>query len=283
APERLRFDFNNTGPVADDVLRRIEEDVNTHIRENAEVSAEEMAYDAAIKAGALAFFGDKYGDRVRVVRMGDFSIELCGGTHVVRTGDIGVLKLRGESGVAAGVRRIEAVTGEGALEWIRGREQMLREIRDLVRGGDEEVAARVARLVAQQRELEKQLKQLQAKLTGSKTDDLISQARRVDGITVLAAEVDGVDDKGLRDLADRLRTQIGSGVVVLGTARGERALLLAAVTSDLTKKYHAGEIIKRIAPLIGGGGGGKPDLAQAGGKDPAKLRDALEAVYQLVS
>jgi alanyl-tRNA synthetase len=160
---------------------------------------------------------------------------------------------------------------------------VLREIGDLVRGSDEEVAGRVARLVAQQRELEKQLQQLQAKLAGSRTDDLMSQARQVDGITVLAAEVDGVDDKGLRDLADRLREQIGSGVVVLGTARGERALLLAAVTRDLTKRFHAGEIIKRIAPLIGGGGGGKPDLAQAGGKDPAKLRDALEAVYHLVS
>jgi len=231
----------------------------------------------------LAFFGDKYGDRVRVVRIGDYSTELCGGTHVARAGDIGVLKLRGESGVAAGVRRIEALTGEGALEWIRTREQTLREIGELLHGSEEEVAARVARLLAQQRELEKQLKQLQSKLTGSQSDDLLSQARRVDGITVLAAEVEGLDDKGLRDLADRLRDQIRSGVVVLGTARGERALLLAAVTSDLTKKYHAGDIIKRIAPLIGGGGGGKPDLAQAGGKEPAKLREALEAVYQLVS
>ena len=283
APDRLRFDFNFSGPVAEAQLQRIEADVNAHIRDNDAVRSDEMSYQEAIQAGALAFFGDKYGDRVRVLRIGDYSIELCGGTHVQRAGDIGVFKLRGESGVAAGVRRIEAFTGAGALQWIRERERALREIGELLRGTEEDVPARVARLVAQQRELEKQLKQLQGKLAGSQSEDLLSQARRIDGITVLAAQVDGVDDRGLRELADRLRDQIRSGVVVLGTARGERALLLAAVTRDLTTRYHAGEIIKRIAPLIGGGGGGKPDLAQAGGKDPANLPAALEAVYQLVS
>jgi alanyl-tRNA synthetase len=283
APDRLRFDFNYHGPISDEELWRIEEDVNTRIRENAAVLTEEMAYPDAIKLGALAFFGDKYGDRVRVVRTGDYSTELCGGTHVERTGDIGFFKVRAETGVAAGVRRVEALTGDGALAWMRGREQLLREIGELVHGSEEEVAARVARLVAQQRELEKQLQQLQSKLTGSQSDDLLRQARQVDGITVLAAEVEGADDRALRDLADRLRDQIRSGIIVLGTTRGERALLLAAVTRDLTKRYHAGEIIKRIAPLIGGSGGGKPDLAQAGGKEPAKLREALEAVYQIVS
>jgi alanyl-tRNA synthetase len=283
APERLRFDFTYHGPVAESELRDIEEDVNARIRENAAVRTEEMAYPDAIKMGALAFFGDKYGDRVRVVRTGDYSIELCGGTHVERTGDIGVFKLRGESGVAAGVRRVEALSGEGALQWLHGREEQLRAIGELLRGSEEDVAARVARLVAQQRELERQLKQLQSKLAGSQSDDLLRQARQVDGVTVLAVEVEGADDRGLRELADRLREHIRSGVIVLGTTRGERALLLAAVTRDLTKRYHAGEIIKRIAPLVGGGGGGKPDLAQAGGKDPARLREALEAVYQIVS
>jgi len=283
APDRLRFDFTYHGPVAEPELRDIEEDVNARIRENAAVHTEEMAYPDAIKMGALAFFGDKYGDRVRVVRTGDYSIELCGGTHVERTGDIGLFKLRAETGVAAGVRRVEALTGGGSLEWLRGREQMLRQIGELLHGSEEDVAARVARLVAQQRELERQLKQLQSKLAGSQSDELLRQARQIDGVTILAAEVEGVDDRGLRDLADRLREQIRSGVIVLGTTRGERALLLAAVTSDLTKRYHAGQIIKRIAPLVGGGGGGKPDLAQAGGKDPARLREALEAVYQIVS
>lgn len=283
APDRLRFDFHYQGPIAGEELWRVEEDVNARIRENAAVVTEEMAYPDAIKLGALAFFGDKYGDRVRVVRTGDYSIELCGGTHVARTGDIGLFKLRGESGVAAGVRRVEALTGEGALEWLRGREQLLRQIGELVHGSEEEIAARVARLVAQQRELEKQLKQMQSQRAGSQSDELLRQARQVDGVTVLAAEVEGADDRALRDLADRLRDQIRSGVIVLGTARGERAVLLAAVTRDLTQRYHAGEIIKRIAPLIGGGGGGKPDLAQAGGKEPARLRQALEAVYQIVS
>ncbi len=283
APDRLRFDFNYHGPVSEQELRTMEEDVNARIRENADVRTEEMAYPDAIKLGALAFFGDKYGDRVRVVRTGDYSIELCGGTHVQRTGDIGLFKLRAETGVAAGVRRIEAITGEGALEWLRGREQTLREIGEMLHGSEDDVATRVARLVAQQRELEKQLKQLQGKLAGSQSDELLRQARQVDGVTVLAAEVEGADDRALRDLADRLRDQIRSGVIVLGTARGERALLLAAVTRDLTKRYHAGNIIKQIAPLVGGGGGGKPDLAQAGGKDPTKLREALEAVYQIVS
>ncbi|HVM97154.1 MAG TPA: alanine--tRNA ligase [Candidatus Acidoferrales bacterium] len=279
-PERLRFDFTTNGAISNDVLRRIEEDTNAHIRENDEMRVAEMSYDDAIKAGALAFFGDKYGDVVRVVRLGNYSIELCGGTHVRRAGDIGLFKLRSESGVAAGVRRIEALTGSGALDSVRQHEQALREVGDLVHGDD--VAERVSRLLAQQRDLEKQLKQLQSKLAGSQSDDLLGQARQVDGMKVLAAEVEGLDDGGMRDLADKLRNQIGSGVVVLGTARGDRAMLLAAVTKDLTKKYHAGNIIKQIAPLIGGGGGGKPDLAQAGGKEPAKLREALEAVYQIV-
>ena len=282
APDRLRFDFNYHGPVPEEALHRIEDDVNTRVRENAAVRTEEMAYAAAINAGALAFFGDKYGDRVRVVRIGDYSTELCGGTHVARAGDIGLLKLRGESGVAAGVRRIEAVTGDGALEWIRTREALLREIGDVLRGSEDDVAVRLKRLVAQQRELERQLKQLQGKLAGSQIDELAAQARRVNGVAVLAAEVDAQDDATLRDLADRLRQHLRSAVVVLGATRGDRVVLLAAVTSDLTKTYHAGQIIKRIAPLVGGGGGGKPDLAQAGGKDPDKLREALEAVYNLV-
>ncbi len=283
SPERLRFDFNFSGPVADNVLRQMEDEVNALIRANAEVRVDEMAFDDAIKAGALAFFGDKYGDRVRVIRFGDYSTELCGGTHVQRAGDIGVFKLRSESGVAAGVRRIEAMTGSAALNWIRTREQALQEVGELIRSGEDEVASRVAKLVAQQRELEKQLKQLQGKLAGSQSEDLLSKARQIDGAAVLTAQVDGLDDAALRDLADRLRNQLGSAIVVLGTQRDDRAVLLAAVTKDLVKKHHAGNIIKKIAPIIGGGGGGKPDLAQAGGKDPSKLQAALEAVYELVS
>ncbi len=281
-PERLRFDFSHHGPVDDGALRDIEDETNAYIRANAEVTTEEMSYDDAIKAGALAFFGDKYGDRVSVVRMGDFSTELCGGTHVQRTGDIGVLKLRGESGVAAGVRRLEAVSGEGALELIRSHEAVLRDISALLRTPGEEAAARLEKLLAQQRELERRIAELQGKLAGGASRDLLADARHVDGITVLATRVEGLDEKGMREMVDRVRDRIKSGVVVLGAADGERALLVAGVTRDLTSRYHAGNIIKQLAPLVGGGGGGRPDFAQAGGKDPARLDEALAAAYELL-
>ena len=281
-PDRLRFDFNHTGPVDEAALREIEDETNAYIRANAEVSSEEMPYDEAIKAGALAFFGDKYGDRVTVVRMGDFSTELCGGTHVARTGDIGVVKIRAESGVAAGVRRVEAASGEAALELIRSRDALLREIGALLRGPAEEATQKLERLLAQQRELERRIAELQAKLAGGASRDVLADARRVDGITVLATRVEGLDDKGLREMADNLRDRIKSGVVVLGAAQGERALLLAAVTKDLVGRYHAGNIIKQLAPLVGGGGGGRPDFAQAGGKDPSRLDEAIAAAYALL-
>jgi alanyl-tRNA synthetase len=280
--ERLRFDFNHNKPMTPDELQAVEDEVNACVRANAEVTTEEMSYDDAIKAGALAFFGDKYGDRVRVVRMGQFSVELCGGTHVERTGDIGLFKVRGEGGVASGVRRLEAATGEGALGYIRQREATLREISTLLRGPEEEAAAKLEKLIAQQRELEKRIAELQGKLAGGASRDVMADARSVDGITVLATRVDGLDDKGLRDMADKLRDRIKSGVVVLGAAQGERAILLAAVTKDLAGKYHAGNIIKQLAPLVGGGGGGRPDMAQAGGKDPDRIDAALKAAYELL-
>jgi alanyl-tRNA synthetase len=281
-PERLRFDFNHHRAVAPEALAEIEDDVNAYVRANAEVRSEETSYADALKAGALAFFGEKYGDRVTVVRMGDFSTELCGGTHVARTGDIGVVKIRGEGGVAAGVRRLEAVSGEGALELIRRHEDVLRQVTGLLHGPAEEAAAKLEKLLAQQRELEKRIAELQGKLAGGATRDVLADARRVDGVTILATRVEGLDDKGLREMADRLRERIKSGVVVLGAAHGERALLLAAVTRDLTGRYHAGDIIKRLAPMVGGGGGGRPDFAQAGGKDPARLDEALAAAYDLL-
>ncbi|HJY83278.1 MAG TPA: alanine--tRNA ligase [Candidatus Binatia bacterium] len=282
APDRLRFDFTHTSPVKDDVLERIEDLVNVHIRENAEVTSEEMALTDALKSGALAFFGEKYGERVRVLRMGNFSTELCGGTHVSRTGDIGLFKLKAEAGVASGVRRVEATTGEGALEWVRQREQILKEISNILKGSEEDVADKLAKLLAQQRELEKKLAQLQSALAGSQSDDILSQVRRLNGVSVVASRVEGVDDKGLRELADQLRDKLHPAVVVLGAVQGERVALLAAVSKEATKYYHAGNIIKQIAPLVGGGGGGRPDFAQAGGKDPARLDEALQKVYELI-
>jgi alanyl-tRNA synthetase len=281
-PERLRFDFSHSQAVDAQVLRDVEDEVNAQIRANDEVTTEEMPYARAVEAGALAFFGEKYGDRVTVVRMGDYSVELCGGTHVRRTGDIGFFHVDDESGVAAGVRRLEAATGAGALATVRHHEAVLADLSQLLRAPEDEAAARVEKLLAEKRELEKRITELQGKLAGGATRDVLADARSVNGITVLATRVEGLDDKGLREMADRLRERIKSGVVVLGATHGDRALLLAAVTSDLLGRYHAGNIIKRLAPLVGGGGGGRPDFAQAGGKDPGRLDEALAAAYDLV-
>ncbi len=284
APDRLRFDFSQPGAVSEDDLARIENEVNQHIRENAPVSSDEMSYDDAIKAGALAFFGDKYGDVVRVIRMGDFSTELCGGTHVERTGDIGLFKLRGEAGVAAGTRRVEAVTGAGAMDWVRTAETNLRKVGSLLRGGGEEgIAERLEKLLAEQRQLEKQLQQMQRKLAGNQSSDLLERVREVGGKKVIATEVETDDAKGLRDMADQLRDRIGSGVVVLAARQDGQVRLLAAVTKDLSKQVHAGKLIGEIAPIVGGKGGGRPDMAQAGGKDASKIDEALGRAVELLA
>jgi alanyl-tRNA synthetase len=282
APERLRFDFTHPDAIDAATLVAIEEQTNAHIRENAVVVTEEMAYDDAIKRGALAFFGDKYGDRVRVVKMGEFSTELCGGTHVQRTGDIGVFKVRSEAGVAAGVRRLEAMTGAGALASIRARELTLRQLGELVKGSETEVAEKVERLLAQQRELEKQLQQLRSQVAGSQSADLLNHAfTSKAGFKVVAAQVDGVDGKRLLEMADALRDRMGSGVVILASGSDDKVSLLAAVTKDLTAQVNAGKLIGEIAPIVGGRGGGRPELAQAGGKDPSKIDDALAAARKL--
>jgi alanyl-tRNA synthetase len=284
-PDKLRFDFAHQGPVKDDALATIEEEINARIRENAEVTVEEMAYDDAIKAGALAFFGDKYGDRVRVVRMGNFSVELCGGTHISRTGDVGMFKLEAESGVAAGVRRIEAVTGQGALETIRKREKILEEIGAQLGARDGAAVERLEKLLAREKELEKKLRAMEQKLAsgaGSTGDE--ETVRDVGGIKIVTRKLEGVDPRMMREIADRMRQKHGSAVVALGSDLGEgKVALLVAVTPDLTAKIKAGDIIKNIAPIVGGTGGGRPDLAQAGGRDASKLDEALAKVASLVS
>ena len=281
-PDRLRFDFTHTSPVKDDVLDEIEGMVNHHIRENAAVTSEEMSFTDAIQKGALAFFGEKYGELVRVLRMGDFSTELCGGTHVSRTGDVGLFKFRAETGVASGIRRVEAITGEGALNWVRQREQVLKDMGRILKGSEEDALERLEKLLSRQHELEKQLDQLQRQLAGSQSDDLASQVRRINGVNVIASRVEGVDQKALREMADTLRDKHQPAVVVLGATSGAKVSLLAAVSKDLVQQYHAGKIIKAIAPLVGGGGGGRPDFAQAGGKDAARLDEALQKVYGLI-
>jgi alanyl-tRNA synthetase len=283
APERLRFDFAHRGPVAEDRLETIEQEINARIRENAAVTVEEMAYDQALKAGALAFFGDKYGDRVRVVRMGDFSIELCGGTHVHRTGDIGLFKLEAESGVAAGVRRIEALTGEGALEAIRRREKLLDSFGDRLGAREAQALERLERLMAREKELEKNLRALEQKLASGSTAGGAENVREVNGVRVVTRKLERIDPRGLREIADRLRQKYSSAVVALGSDLGDnKAALLVAVTPDLAVRIKAGEIVKQLAPMIGGSGGGRSDFAQAGGRDASRLDQVLERVISLV-
>ena len=281
-PDRLRFDFNHTGAIADEKLAFIEAQVNHHVREDAGVSIEELSYDDAIRRGALAFFGDKYGDRVRVVKIGDFSTELCGGTHIRASGEIGLFKLNFEGGVAAGVRRIEAFTGEGALDLIQGYELRLKEIAELVRGTSDDSVEKVRKLLDRQKELEKEIDKLRGQFDKDRIPDLLAKKQAVNGASVLISQVDGLDGKQLRDITDQLKEKLGSGVVVLASASEGAVNLVVTVSKDLTKKYHAGNIIKVLAGMVGGGGGGRPDFAQAGGKEPANIGAALQRAEDLV-
>jgi alanyl-tRNA synthetase len=281
-PERLRLDFSHTGAIPEKKLEQIEAIANQRIRQDSDVSIEETSYDDAIRKGALAFFGDKYGDRVRVVKIGDFSTELCGGTHIHRSGEIGILKLQSESGVAAGVRRVEAVTGDGALALIRKYQDQLQEIGDLVRSSVDDTVDRVKKLLDRQKELEKEIVKLRGQFEKDQIPELLAKKQSVNGTNVLVSQVDGVDAKQLRDIADQLKEKLGSGVVVLASAGESNVNLVASVSPDLTGRYHAGNIIKELARMVGGGGGGRPDFAQAGGKEPAKIAAALKRAEELI-
>ena len=282
APDRLRFDFHHTGAIADEKLAQIEAQVNGYIRADADVIIDEMNYQEAIRAGALAFFGDKYGDRVRVVKIGGFSTELCGGTHVERSGEIGLFKLPFESGVAAGVRRVEAFTGEGALELVSSYEQRLKEIGALVRGSADDAVDKVKKLLERQKELEREIEKLRGQFGKDQIPELLDKKQSVDGANILVSRVDGLDAKQLRDMADQINEKLGSGVVVLASAGESNVNLVASVSKDLTKKYHAGNIIKELARMVGGGGGGRPDFAQAGGKEPGQIAAALKRAEELI-
>jgi alanyl-tRNA synthetase len=282
SPERLRFDFSHTGTIRDEKLALIETAVNEHIREDAGVSIQELNYDDAIRHGALAFFGDKYGDRVRVVKIGDFSTELCGGTHVRASGEIGLFKLNFEGGIAAGVRRVEAFTGEGALDLIQTYEQRLKEIGDLIRAGADDAVEKIKKLLERQKELEKEIEKLRGQFEKDQIPALLAKKQSINGINLLITQVDRVDGKQLRDIADQLKEKIGSGIVVLASAGEGGVNLVASVTKELTKRYHAGNIIRELAGMVGGGGGGRPDFAQAGGKEPAKIDAALKRAEQLI-
>ena len=281
-PERLRFDFSHNGPIADEQLARIETQVNQHVREDAGVSIEEVGYDEAIRRGALAFFGDKYGDRVRVVQIGDFSTELCGGTHVRASGEIGVFKLHAESGIVDRVRRVEEFIGQGALDLIHSYEQRLREIGQLVRCSSDDAVDKVKKLLERQKELEKEIEKLRGQYEKDQIPDLLAKQSSVNGTKFIISQVDGVDARQLREIADKLKEKLGAAVIVLASAGPANVNLVASVGKDLTKQYHAGNIIKELAGMVGGGGGGRPDFAQAGGKDPAKVQAALQRAEELV-
>ena len=278
APDHLRFDFSHGAGMKDAEVERVEELVNEQVQANVVVSPAEMDLQAALRSGAMALFGEKYGDRVRVIRIGDFSTELCGGTHLDATGQIGLFKVVDEGAVASGVRRIEAVTGTSALRHVGREEAALREAAGLLRIAPLELPGRVAKLLDEQKQLEKQLSQLEGRLARGRALELAATARTVAGVTVLAARLDGLDPDGLRAVVDTLREKLGSAVIVLGSAVDGKVNLIAAVSKDLTARFPAGKLVQEVARQVGGGGGGRPDLAQAGGKDASKLDDALGQV-----
>jgi alanyl-tRNA synthetase len=282
AADRLRFDFSHTQALSPDELRRVEDLVNSEIRENAPVETRVMALDQAKAAGAMSLFGEKYDSDVRVLSIGDFSMELCGGTHVERAGDIGLFKITGESGVAAGVRRVEALTGRGAYEWVVHTDQVLRDIAAMLRGSREDVDEKVRELVERSRRLEKEVQQLKSKLASGHGGDLTASAKDVGGVKVLAAQIDGADLRSLRDAMDGLKSKLGSSVVVLASVHEGKVLLVAGVSDDLVARIKAGEIAGLVAAKVGGRGGGRADFAQAGGTQPENLAAALAGVESLV-
>ncbi len=276
--ERLRFDFSHFEPVTPLEIVTIEKLVNAQIRLNNAVSAQIMAKDEAVQAGAMALFGEKYGSEVRVLKIGDFSTELCGGTHVERSGDIGIFKIVSETGVAAGVRRIEAVTGAAAVDWIVERDNALAAVSGLLKSAADKVPEKVEQLLEKTRTLEKQIDRLNSKLASSAGDQLLAQAVDIADLKVLAVKLEGVDSKALRDLADQLKNKLGRCALVLAVVEGEKVSLIAVVSKDAVGQIKAGELVNFVATQVGGKGGGKPDLAMAGGNNPAGLAEALAAV-----
>lgn len=283
APDRLRFDFSHFQPISAEELAVIERKVNQQVRANNAAEVHNMGMQEALDFGAMALFGEKYGEHVRVLKMGDYSTELCGGTHVNRTGDIGLFKITSEGGVSAGVRRIEAVTGQGALDYVDAEEARLAEAADLLGGSAADVVEKIRALGQRQKQLERELEAVKAKVAAGATADLSGQAVEVAGVKVLAARLEGFDAKALRDAMDRLKQQLGDAVIVLAGAQDGKAALVAGVNGSAMGKVKAGELLSHIAGQIGGKGGGRPDLAQGGGEDGPALATALAAVVEWVS
>ncbi|MDE2084686.1 MAG: alanine--tRNA ligase [Xanthomonadaceae bacterium] len=278
APDRLRFDFSHFKPVSHEELRTIEDIVNTEVRRNVEAEVHDMAYDEAIDFGAMALFGEKYGDRVRVLRMGDFSTELCGGTHVARTGDIGLFKIVSESGVASGIRRIEALTGAGALAFVADEEKRLGEIAHLLSAGGGDAIEKLRQVLDRQKKLERELEAIKARAASVAAGDLAASAQDVKGIKVIAARLDGADAKALRDSVDAFKQKLGDCVVLLAGGADGKIALVAGVHGRALERIKAGELVAHVASQINGKGGGRADMAQGGGEDTPKLATALAEV-----
>jgi len=276
-PDKTRFDFAHTQPMSDAEIRKVESIVNAEILANAETQARVMSIEDAQKTGAMMLFGEKYGDEVRVLDIGS-SRELCGGTHVQRTGDIGLFKIVAESGVAAGVRRVEAVAGTGALALVQQQEQQLHEAASAVKAHPGEVAARIAQIIDNAKSLEKELAALKSKLASAQGDELINQAQDINGVKVLAARLEGAEVATLRETMDKLKDKLKTAAIVLASVSEGKVSLIAGVTADTTARLKAGELVNFVAQQVGGKGGGRPDMAQAGGTQPESLAQALASV-----
>ena len=283
APDKLRFDFSHYESVTPEQLAEIEDIVNDEIRKNVAAETQLMKYDEAVQSGAMALFGEKYEDEVRVLRFGDFSIELCGGTHVDRTGDIGVFKITHEGGIASGVRRIEAVTGKGALEWIDTNQQTLGDVANLLRGQPDQAIAKIEALMKRNKDLEKELAAAKQALVSGQAVDHAQSVQEIGGIKVLATRMDGADAKTLRDAVDRFKDKLQNAVVVVGSVDDGKVRLAAGVTKNNTDRIKAGDLIRPVAEQFGGKGGGRPDFAQAGGNNPEALDQALNSVAEWVA
>jgi len=281
--QRLRFDFSHFEPVNNEQLHEIERLVNQQIRLNHDIETNIMSLDDAKESGAMALFGEKYEEDVRVLSMGDFSTELCGGIHAKRTGDIGLIKITSEVGIASGVRRIEAVTGESALDYIDTNEARLNDVADLIKAKPDNVQEKTSQLVQRTRQLEKELEALKGKLASSAGSDLAGSAQDIAGVKVLAAQLEGVDGKSLRDTVDQLKNKLGTAAIILSCVDGEKITLIAGVTKDATDKIRAGDLVAHVASQVGGKGGGRPDMAQGGGTQPENLSTALDSVSSWIS
>jgi len=282
APDRLRFDFTHYAPLTPGEIRKVEQEVNEQIWQDIHVKTHIMELDQALESGAVALFGEKYMDQVRVVEVPGYSKELCGGTHVPSTGTIGIFKIVSQESVASGVRRLEAITGPAALERFRAGEELLDFVQSEYKIPRQDIPSTLERLQLQIKELQRQVGDLRVQTARSGIDQILAKTREVAGIKVLAHEVPEMDRASIRALADEIRQKLGSGIVILGTPQDGKVALVCMVTADVSRRIPAGRIIKAIAPLVGGAGGGKPELAEAGGKDPSKLADAISRSYSII-